>query len=94
MLLLKHTIVLICLLSEFYTILSFFSAAILDFGSHFEFFIANTHMCLLYGICIVLNSVPLSFDLTVDGPRPWQLNTQFSKKSNSTRTGERNHFRW
>ena len=32
--------------------------------------IANTHMCLLYGICIVLNSVPLSFDLTVDGPRP------------------------
>ena len=32
--------------------------------------IANTHMCLLYGICTVLNSVPLSLDLTVDGPRP------------------------
>ena len=24
------------------------------------FILANTHMCLLYGICIVLNSVPLS----------------------------------
>ena len=33
-------------------------------------FIANTHMRLLYGICIVLNSVPLSLDLTVNGPRP------------------------
>ena len=32
--------------------------------------IANTHMCLPYGICIVLNSVPLSLDLTVNGPRP------------------------
>ena len=59
----------------------------------FDALIAKTHMCLLYGICIVLNSVPLSLDLTVNGPRPWQLNTQFSKKSNSTRTGERNHSR-
>ena len=33
-------------------------------------FIANTYMCLLYGICIVLNSVPLSLDLTVNGPTP------------------------
>ena len=42
---------------------------------------------LLYDICIVLNRVPLSMDLTVNGPRPWQFNTQFSKKSNSSRTG-------
>ena len=32
--------------------------------------IANTHMCLLYDISIVFNSVPLSLDLTVEGPRP------------------------
>ena len=55
--------------------------------------IANTHMCLLYGICIVLNSVPFGLDLTVHDRRPRQLNTQFSKKSYSTRTCERNHFR-
>ena len=32
--------------------------------------IANTHMCLLYDISIVFNSVPLSLDLTVEGPGP------------------------
>ena len=32
--------------------------------------IANTHMCLLYDISIVFNSVPLSLDFTVEGPRP------------------------
>ena len=37
---------------------------------HFPVIIANTHMCLLYGICIVLNSVPLSLDLTVHDRRP------------------------
>ena len=36
----------------------------------FEAIIANTHMCLLYDISIVFNSVPLSLDLTVEGPRP------------------------
>ena len=37
---------------------------------HLNGFIANTHMCLLYDISIVFNSVPLSLDLTVEGPRP------------------------
>ena len=38
--------------------------------SQIKLFIASTDMCLLYGICIVLNSVPLSLDMTVNGPRP------------------------
>ena len=30
----------------------------------------NRYMCLLYGLCIVLNSVPLSLDLTLNDPWP------------------------
>ena len=60
------------------------------------FILANTHMRLLYGKCIVLNSVPLSLDdLTVNDPRPYDvhLNTQFSKKLNRSRSGGRNNNR-